>query len=161
MDQIEVLIEQIQDAGLRVTPQRLAIIEVLSKSYDHPSAHEILYKVRKKFPSTSYSTVYSTLNALHELGQVRKLTIDPNCTRFDPNTSVHQHMICRKCGKIIDVPRDYLANFQVPAELRRKFDIEDYHVEFRGVCSECRGPVGPAGKKRGPKPKDGTKRAQK
>lgn len=154
MDDIEVVLERFRDTGLQITPQRLEIIEILQHNRSHPSAHEILHEVRKRFPSTSYSTVYSTLDALHQLGEIRKLTIDPRCTRYDPNTSVHQHMICRKCGKILDVPEDYLANLQVPVELRRKFDIEGYHVEFRGICSGCRGRVGPKGKKRGPKPKN-------
>ena len=153
MNDVEIILEKIRDTGLKVTPQRLEIIEVLQNNHKHPSAHEILHEVRKKFPSTSYSTVYSTLDALHRLGEVRKLTIDPRCIRYDPNVSVHQHCMCKECGKILDVPRDYYANLQVPAELRRQFDIEDYHVEFHGLCAKCRGKVGPKGKKRGPKPK--------
>jgi Fe2+ or Zn2+ uptake regulation protein len=102
--------------------------------------------------------VYSTLDALSRLGEIRKLTIDPRCTRYDPDTRVHQHFICRKCGEIGDVPVDYLANLQVPAELRRQFDIEEYHVEFRGLCARCRGRVGPKGRKRGPKPKNTKKK---
>jgi Fur family peroxide stress response transcriptional regulator len=153
MNDIEDVLERFRDTGLKVTPQRLEIIEILEHNRSHPSADEILHEVRKRFPSTSYSTVYSTLDALHKLGEIRKLTIDPRCVRYDPNTRIHQHLICRKCKKIVDVPRDYLAHLQVPAEIRRHFDIEDYHVEFRGLCSQCRGPVGPKGKKRGPKPK--------
>jgi Fur family peroxide stress response transcriptional regulator len=153
MDDIEGILERFRDTGLKITPQRLEILGFLQHNKSHPSAHEILHEVRKKFPATSYSTVYSTLDTLYQLGEIRKLTIDPRCTRYDPNTNVHQHLICKKCGKILDVPRDYLANLQVPAELKRKFDIQDYHVEFRGLCSACRGRTGPKGKKRGPKPK--------
>ncbi len=153
MDEIEQVLERIGESGLRVTPQRLEIIETLRGNKNHPSADEILHEVRKKFPSTSYSTVYSTLDALHKLGEVRKLVIDEDVVRYDPDTSVHQHMVCRKCGLIVDVPEDYLANIQVPSEIRKDFDVEEYHIEFRGLCAKCRGPLGPKGKKRGPKGK--------
>ena len=153
MNDIEAVVERLEDTGLKINPQRLEILEVLRGNKAHPSADEILHEVRKKFPSTSYSTINSTLDALCQLGEVRKLAIDPRGPRYDPDISIHQHLICKKCGKIVDIPRDYHANLQIPAEIRRQFDIEDYHVEFRGICIECRGRVGPTGKKRGPKPK--------
>jgi len=154
MNNIEDLIERFRDTGLRITPQRLEIIDLLQHNKNHPTADEILHEVRKKFPSTSYSTVYSTLDALYRLGEIRKLNIDKRHTRYDPDTSIHQHLICKNCGKIVDIPKDYQANLQVPAEIRRQFDIEDYHVVFRGICSKCRGQIGPKGKKRGPKSKN-------
>ena len=64
MNDIEAVIERLQDTGLKVNPQRLEILEILRGNKTHPSADEILHQVRKKFPSTSYSTVNSTLDAL-------------------------------------------------------------------------------------------------
>ena len=153
MDEVEQVLERIGESGLKITPQRMEIIEILRDNTNHPSADEILHEVRKRFPSTSYSTVYSTLDTLHKLGEVRKLVIDEGVVRYYSDTAIHQHMVCRKCGLIVDVPEDYLANIQVPAEIRKNFDVEEYHIEFRGLCVKCRGPIGPRGKKRGPKRK--------
>lgn len=153
MDEVEQVLERIGESGLKITPQRMEIIEILHDNRNHPSADEILHEVRKKFPSTSYSTVHSTLDTLHKLGEVRKLVIDKGAVRYYPDTSIHQYMVCRKCGLVVDVPEDYFANIRVPVELRINFQVEEYHMEFRGLCTKCQGLVGPKGKKRGPKGK--------
>ena len=123
-------------AGLKRTPQRLAILEYLDGNSSHPSAEEIYRAVSKKYRSMSFATVYNTLHALAQSGGVRELTIDPDRKRYDPNTSRHHHCLCISCGKIIDVSEDLAI--EDPKEASRDFTVIGSHVEFYGHCTACR-----------------------
>ncbi len=85
------------DFHLRLTPQRIAILDYLDGNKSHPSAEDIYRAVAKKFPTISLATVYNTLSALARRGQLLKLTIDPSKARYDPNTFPHHHLICNVC----------------------------------------------------------------
>ncbi len=123
-------------AGLKRTPQRLAILEYLDGNTSHPSAEEIYRAVSKKYRAMSFATVYNTLHALAQSGSVRELTLDPARKRYDPDTSLHHHCICVSCGKIIDVPEDLAVG--VPKGAGRDFTVIGSHVEFYGYCAACR-----------------------
>ncbi len=123
-------------AGLKRTPQRLAILQYLDGNRSHPSAEEIYRAVSKRYRSMSFATVYNTLHTLTESGTVRELTIDPERKRYDPDTSHHHHCICVDCGKIIDVPEDIAV--EVPKATAREFTVTGSHVEFYGQCAACR-----------------------
>ncbi|MEJ2684455.1 MAG: transcriptional repressor [Candidatus Sulfobium sp.] len=125
-----------RDIGLKLTPQRLAILEYLEGNETHPSAEDIYAEVSKKFPTMSLATVYNTLEALRQRGEVQELTIDPYKKRFDPDTGPHHHIICTGCGRIVDVHVYYELN--VPADERKDFEISGNHVEFYGSCARCR-----------------------
>ncbi len=122
-------------AGLKRTPQRLAILKYLDGNTSHPSADEIYRAVSKKYRSLSFATVYNTLNALSRSGSVRELTFDPDRKRYDPNMSLHHHCICISCGKIIDVPD---VTVDVPGGAARDFMVIGSHIEFYGYCAACR-----------------------
>ena len=118
---------------LRLTAQRIAILDYLEGNKSHPSAEDIYQAVAKKFPTISLATVYNTLSALERRGQLLKLTIDPSKARYDPNTFPHHHLICTLCKTIADVDTDYrLALPDTP------FEIKGSHVEFYGTCPKCR-----------------------
>ena len=123
-------------AGLKRTPQRLAILDYLEGNTSHPSAEDIFKAVSKKYQSMSFATVYNTLNTLSQTGGVRELTIDPERRRYDPNTSLHHHLICISCRKIVDVPEE--IGVDLPGEAARDFTILGSHVEFYGQCADCR-----------------------
>jgi len=121
--------------SLKLTPQRLAILEYLEGNKDHPSASDIYAAVAKRFPTMSFATVYNTLKALKGKENIRELTIDPDKKRFDPNTERHHHLICTKCRKIIDINTEFdidLSNTQ-----KHGFEITGNHIDFYGVCPEC------------------------
>jgi Fur family transcriptional regulator, peroxide stress response regulator len=128
--------EKYKGMGLKLTPQRLAILEYLDGNEKHPSAEEIYTDVSKKFPTMSLATVYNTLEALRRKGKVQELTIDPDKKRFDPDTGPHHHLICTGCKRIVDVHVDY--SLSVPAGEKRDFDITGNHIEFYGLCPGCR-----------------------
>ncbi len=123
-------------AGLKRTPQRLAILEYLDGNTSHPSAEEIYRAVSKKYRSMSFATVYNTLHALTQTGSVRELALDRDRKRYDPDTTLHHHCICVDCKKIIDVPEDLAI--EVPKGAARDFTVIGSHVEFYGHCASCR-----------------------
>ncbi|MDA8432612.1 MAG: transcriptional repressor [Nitrospiraceae bacterium] len=125
-----------KDFGFKLTPQRLAILGFLEGNTSHPSAEEIDSALSEKFPTMSLATVYNTLETLRQRGLVRELSIDPDKKRFDPNVSPHNHLICMECRRVVDVQE----NFPLSLGLQDKagFDIIGHHVEFYGICPECR-----------------------
>lgn len=128
--------ERYKKIGLKLTPQRLAILDYLDGNKNHPSAEEIYKEVSVRFPTMSFATVYNTLEALHKRGSILELTIDPNKKRFDPNTEPHHHLICTRCGRIEDVHRKY--DLSLPGASKNGFEITGNHIEFYGICPSCR-----------------------
>ncbi|OPY13544.1 MAG: Transcriptional regulator PerR [Syntrophus sp. PtaU1.Bin005] len=122
--------------GLKLTPQRLAILEYLSGNREHPSAADIYAAVSEKFPTMSFATVYNTLKALRDRDHVLELAIDGGKRRYDPETIRHHHLICTECRKIVDIYVEF--DLSVPEAERDGFDIAGNHVDFYGVCRNCR-----------------------
>jgi len=127
--------EKYKKIGIKLTPQRLAILDFLDGNKDHPSAEEIYREVSKRFPTMSFATVYNTLETLAERGNILELTIDPHKKRFDPNTELHHHLICTKCKRIEDVHTHY--DLSVPGVYKKGFEVTGNHVEFYGICPAC------------------------
>ena len=127
--------DKLNELGLRITPQRIAIIQYLNGNTVHPSVEDIYKTLVDEYPSMSIATVYNTLEALTNRGYLRELTIDPQKKRFDPNMKPHNHLMCLACKKIIDVHRDIKVH--LPPKEQGDFEIHGHHIEFYGVCSIC------------------------
>jgi len=128
--------ERYRDSGLKLTPQRLAILEYLDGNKEHPSAEDVYKAVSKKFPTMSLATVYNTLTTLKLRGLIKELTLDPVKMRFDPQPAPHHHLICVDCRKIIDINTQF--NINLPEMEREGFEIIGNHIEFYGRCSKCK-----------------------
>ncbi|KPJ98997.1 MAG: Fur family transcriptional regulator [Nitrospira bacterium SG8_35_4] len=128
--------EEFRSMGIKLTPQRLAILEFLKGNKNHPSAEEIYREVKQKYPMMSFATVYNTLEALKKKGNLIELTIDSARRRYDPDTGSHHHLICTRCRKIVDINTEFSIN--IPEADRASFEIEGKHVEFYGVCPYCK-----------------------
>lgn len=98
---MEKIINKLKEKNIKITPQRIAIIEYLLNTKSHPSADDIYKEIIKKYPSMSYATVYNTLITLKNLGEVVELAIDSEKKRFDMDTSLHHHFYCTKCKKFL------------------------------------------------------------
>lgn len=122
--------------GLKLTPQRVAILEYLENNENHPSAHDIYRAVSRRFPNMSFATVYNTLRALKEREKVCELAIDPEKRRYDPNILPHHHLICIKCCKIADIKGKF--DLDLPEMHRHGFEVLGSRIDFYGVCSQCR-----------------------
>jgi Fur family peroxide stress response transcriptional regulator len=128
--------EKYKDIGLKITPQRLAIFEYLEGNMSHPSAEDIFLEIKKKYPMISFATVYKTIEALKNRGNLLELTIDPKRRRYDPDTSHHHHLICIRCKKILDIYTDF--QIDVPKDVQGSFEMVGNHIEFYGICAECK-----------------------
>ena len=126
-----------RNLGFKLTPQRLAILEYLEGNKQHPSADDIFRAVSKKYPTMSFATVYNTLEALKQMGRIRELTTDPGKKRFDPNREPHHHLVCVRCRKTVDIHREF--DLPLSRVEQKGFQIIGSHVEFYGLCSQCRG----------------------
>ena len=99
MQQIEQIVTSLRDEGFRITPQRMAIVDYLLKTEDHPSAELIHKVIGKKYPMVSLSTVYKTLELLKEKRIVNEMDVEGEA-RFDAHTNEHINLVCMNCGKI-------------------------------------------------------------
>jgi Fur family peroxide stress response transcriptional regulator len=121
---------------IKLTPQRLAIIEYLEGNKSHPSANDIYKAVLERHPMMSFATVYNTLETLKEKMHILELSIDPQKKRFDPNTKPHHHLICMECRAITDVHRNFALD--LTDSERCNYEITGNHVDFYGVCPKCK-----------------------
>jgi Fur family peroxide stress response transcriptional regulator len=128
--------QKFKDIGLKLTPQRLAILDFLDGNTDHPSAEDIYKAVSVQFPTMSFATVYNTLDALREKGHIIELTIDPAKKRFDPCTDMHHHLICTLCKRVRDI--HIPLSLDLPEQIKGDFTLTGNHIEFYGICPICR-----------------------
>lgn len=135
---MEGLISKYKARGFKLTPQRIEILRFLEGNTSHPTAEDIYRELKKKFETVSFATVYNTLEALKERGELVEVTIDPRRKHFDPNPAPHHHIICASCGKIEDVFEDYSEAVKLPEKVLERFTTTGNHIDFFGVCADCR-----------------------
>ena len=134
----ELIIIRLREKGLKVTPQRLAIIDVLiEQGSSHPRAHLVYEKAKKTKKSLSLSTTYATLKELSRYGIIKTLQFDKMEDRYEGNMEEHINLICEKCKRILDY------NLPVIVDAKRVFKktgfaIAGSRLEYYGLCRECR-----------------------
>ncbi|WP_036824774.1 peroxide-responsive transcriptional repressor PerR [Pontibacillus yanchengensis] len=131
-------LDTLKGSGVRITPQRHAVLEYLIQSMSHPTADDIYKALEGKFPNMSVATVYNNLRVFKEIGLVRELTYGDSSSRFDCNTSEHYHAICNDCGKIVDFHYPILDEVESLAEQVTGFDVSHHRMEVYGVCEDCK-----------------------
>ncbi len=134
---IKEAIDSLKTSGVRITPQRHAILEYLIVSMSHPTADDIYKALEGKFPNMSVATVYNNLRVFKKSGLVKELTYGDASSRFDFATGDHYHVICNGCGKIVDFHYPGLDEVEQLAEHVTGFSIDKHRMEVYGVCPEC------------------------
>jgi Fur family transcriptional regulator, peroxide stress response regulator len=138
-DRLEKMLAKLRSHDFRITPQRLAILRILSVSEDHPSAEQVYEKVKINFPTTSLATVYKTIALLKELNEILELGFPDTGNRYDGNKPFpHPHFICVKCGKIVDPELSCLDEVVKEMSKNTGCTILHHRMDFFGVCAECR-----------------------
>jgi len=137
VQQLEELISSLREDGFRITPQRIAIVDYLLKTEEHPSAEHIHKTIQKKYPMMSLSTVYKTLDLLKEKKLVNEIEVEGE-SRFDAHTDEHVNLVCMNCGKIEDVDEDSLKEIQSRVARKSKFLIIKGSFEMFGYCNICK-----------------------
>ena len=127
-----------RQAGLRITPQRLAVYQELAKSEEHPSADTLWRSVKEIFPNISLDTVHRTLLTLVEIGAAFVVEGSGDSKRFDGNMETHQHFKCIKCKRVFDFHYEPFDNIEAPASIEEKFTVLRKTVYFEGICESCR-----------------------
>ena len=134
----ESIIKQLKEKGLKITPQRMAIIEVLiEKRGSHPGARLVYEEAKKKKKSLSLSTAYATLNELSSNGIIKMLQFDRMENRYDGNLEEHINLICERCEKILDYKVPFAVS-QGDVVKETGFSVTDTRLEYYGLCRECR-----------------------
>jgi len=134
----QALLTHFRESGHRMTPQRMAVLQLLASCNDHPTAIQIYERLHGQYPTMSLATVYKTLSLMKELGEVLELGFGADDNRYDGNEPYpHPHLICVRCQKIVDpdVP-EFRALAKAVAE-SSGFQITRHRLDFFGICPEC------------------------
>ena len=138
------MLRDLKRAGLKLTPQRMLIVQIFADDRSHPTAQDIFERLRPGFPSLSFATVYNTLDTLALAGLagiVRLPGKRGDAARFDPNSTPHHHAVCDGCHAVLDIPASTLT--PTPATRRKVgrvapgFSVRAVQRTYRGLCARC------------------------
>jgi Fur family ferric uptake transcriptional regulator len=129
---------KLKNNGLRLTPQRRLILEILHKSLNHLTAEEILDYVKARAPGVNKSTIYRTLELLEQLGCVFKSELGDRFIYHHAEEGHHHHLVCSKCRKSIKCDEELFLQVQKAIEEKYGFRANFKHTVMSGQCSECR-----------------------
>jgi Fur family peroxide stress response transcriptional regulator len=143
-ERADAMLGDLKHAGLKLTPQRIAIVRLFAHDTSHPTAQDLFERLRPTFPSMSFATVYNTLDTLARAGLagiVRLPGKRGDAARFDPNTAAHHHAVCDGCGAVLDIAAGTLAPTPgAKKKLRRAapgFSVRAVERIYRGLCAHC------------------------
>ena len=140
LDQQE-LVDRMREWAVRVTPQRLAIAEVVLNSSDHPTVQQLSERGKGHFPSMTLAPIYSTLGVLQKSGLIQELPFQKQ-SRYEPNMEPHVNLVCIECENVIDADTDRDVH-DVVVGLRKQiadnsdFEVAWQRVDFYGLCPRC------------------------
>ena len=142
---VESMLAGVRAAGLKLTPQRMAIVRELASDESHPTAQELFERLLPGLPTMSFATVYNTLDALSSAGLCAALSLSPGSGRFDPNMTPHHHVVCDVCGAVRDLPSPERAReassegaaVRAVALAAPGFELRAVEQIFRGTCASC------------------------
>ncbi len=144
----DTILASLKGAGLKLTPQRIAIVREIADDRSHPTAQSLFERLRPAFPTMSFATVYNTLDALSRCGLAGALpfTDSRGAVRFDPNTEPHHHAVCDVCGVVVDIPhapasRAPGSRADVPRIVGGFRVLREERI-FRGSCESCSSKLG-------------------
>lgn len=144
----EIFKELLREKGLKVTSQRLLVLETIA---DHPGEHltaeEIFDLVRRQYPEIGLATIYRTLQVLVELNVIDKISFDDGFARYEAGGLAsdaghhHHHAICNQCGRVFSFEDDLLDTLEQALYDTMGFTVADHEVKLYGICKECRGEI--------------------
>lgn len=141
-EKIENLKLILKEKGYKLTPQRRSVLdEVIKNEGSHLTTEEIYDLVKVNCPEIGLATVYRTVQLLEEMGVLYKVDLDDGCSRYElcdkDENHQHHHLICQKCGKIIEVEGDLLEELEQIVEKKYSFKVVNHSLKFYGICDNC------------------------
>ena len=133
------LLDRLRAQGHRLTPQRDMILLAVHDAGGHVSAEEVHQQVLAQNPQVDLSTVYRTLELLMEMGIVYRSDMGDGTSRYElAEEEMHHHLVCRRCGQVIDLSHDVLEPLEERLLADCGFAADLKHVVFQGLCETCR-----------------------
>jgi Fur family transcriptional regulator, peroxide stress response regulator len=128
-----------RENNLRITPQRIAIYEIVKDDYSHPSADDVYKKIKGEFSNISFDTVNRTLLSFVDSGILKLAESYGRRKRFDSDIGSHHHLSCIKCGKIIDFIDKDFDGLKIPGSIENKYTVLGKRVVLEYICDKCSG----------------------
>lgn len=134
-ENFEYLKDELKNNNIRLSHQRLKVLEYLSKNKSHPTVDEIYNNLKEEVPTLSKTTIYNTLNTLVEVSLVKIINIEDKEARYDADVADHGHFKCTSCETVFD----FNLNFDsiLPQGLD-DFKVENKDIYFKGLCPSCK-----------------------
>ncbi|MBM6737485.1 MULTISPECIES: Fur family transcriptional regulator [Clostridia] len=140
--------EMLKEKGLKVTNQRLLVLQVLAEHGDeHMTAEDIFELVKEDYPEIGLATIYRTVQLLLDMQLVDRIMLDDGCVRYEIGDFLdeqeghrhhHHHLICTECGSVSAFRDDLLEDLEAYIEKKTGFQVTDHELKFYGVCRKCR-----------------------
>ena len=121
-----------------LTRQREVVLQVINETEHHPTAADIFEQAKKRLPTISYATVYNSLRYLKDAGLILEITFGNGASRYDSETSRHDHAVCTGCGKLVDFDLAETVELMRAAARRTRFKPASIHLTLLGLCPDCR-----------------------
>lgn len=135
MSLVDQIAQNLKDAGLKATQQRIVILSTLFEHLGHPSSEEVYNHVKKVNPSISLGTVYKTLECLVDAGLIHKVATSDGLMRYDGETAAHNHIYVTNTDEIIDFKDDSLRKL-----INRYMDDKEIkNLKVRKICLRIEG----------------------
>lgn len=133
------LIKFLKEKGYKVTPQRLAVYDILKNTKEHPSVDMLYNKLQPVYPTMSLATVYKSLEVFKSLGLVQELNVGEDKFRYDANVKQHPHITCVGCGKVEDVDDEMFFDLLEQVSDKTGYKLISQKLYFFGYCPTCKG----------------------
>jgi Fur family ferric uptake transcriptional regulator len=127
----------LKEKGLRMTPQRRLILDIVDESGGHMTGEEIVRIVQSKMPGVNKSTVYRTLELLEKLECVCKSESGDRYIYHHAEEGHHHHLVCSKCNKTVDCDEDLFTPVEKALRSKYGFNVDFKHIVIKGVCENC------------------------
>lgn len=128
---------KVKDGELVLTKQREIVLQVIRDAEEHLTANEVFDNAKQLLPGISFATVYNSLRYLRETNLIAEISFGNGASRFDSMTSRHDHAICTKCSKLVDMEIELPSEIINFATEFSKFKLESIELTLRGLCPEC------------------------
>ncbi len=121
----------------RHSKQRDAILQALQSTKEHPTADWVYERVRQEIPNISLGTVYRNLAGLWKDGLICRMEVGDGIEHYDANFEPHYHLVCKACGRLLDLDLPYDSALNSKVEKAVKAQIDHHNLLFHGTCGNC------------------------
>ncbi len=134
---MDCLAKVLRDNNMKVTPQRMAIYEVLANTNEHPCAETIHRKLSSVYPTMSLATIYKSIDVFKKAGLIQELNVGECSFRYEVNTKPHAHIICTECRKVENISDNLFTDLVEQVGDFTNYNIEKHQLFFYGKCPNC------------------------